>query len=526
MTQRLHDFAVVGSGFGGSVAALRLAEKGKRVIVLEQGERLDRERIARADRSLRAFLWQPSARMFGYFVQHTFRHVGIVGGVGVGGGSLVFGGVLLEPKAQFFRDPAWAHLGVDWEQSLRPHYETAARMLGRATTPTFGVMDGYLERTAKAMGAEGTFGPTPNAIYFGTPGRVDPDPFFDGRGPSKKGCTRCGRCLTGCPEGSKNSLDQNYLYLAERQGATIRERSRVTRIEPSEGGYRITVEDPKGEQPQTVIEAREVILAAGVVGTLDILFRARDVHRTLPNVSPRLGDGVRTNSEAIVGVLHENAPPDLAEGSAITSHFYADERTHLTQNRYGKPFAFMRFAAVPMVDDPIPLRRALRTLLAIALRPLRTLRLLFMRDWYRKVTVLTVMQHVDNMLSFRMRRRFLGLGPPRLTSVADAGQRPPSYLPIANRAARLLAEASDGEPFNQLPESLGNLSITAHILGGCPMGRDASEGVIDTHHRVIGHPGLYVIDGASVPANVGVNPSLTITAMAERAVAALLTETA
>lgn len=517
MVASAYDFAVVGSGFGGSVAALRLVEKGYRVVLLEQGERLDRSRIARADEGIRHFAWQPSAGMFGYFVQHIFRHVGIVGGVGVGGGSLVFGGVLLEPKDGFFRDPSWASLGVDWKSELAPHYVEAARMLGRTTTPALGLMDDYLRITAEAMGAGASFGPTPNAIYFGEPGKVVLDPYFGGAGPERKGCTRCGRCLTGCPEGSKNSLDRNYLYLAEKLGLEIRERSRVTRLEAAGGGYRLTVDDPRRKRAVSTVDAHRVVLAAGVVGTLSLLFRARDDHRTLPRISQRLGDRVRTNSEAIVGVLHSDAPPELAEGSSITSHFYADEKTHITQNRYGKPFAFMRFVAVPMIDDERALVRALRTLLAVVLRPLRALRLAFMSDWYRRVTVLTVMQHVDNTLAFRFGRGLFGLGRARLKSAARRGERPPSYLPIANTAARLLAEKCGGEPFNQLPESIGNLSVTAHILGGCPMGTSAADGVIDTNHEVFGHPGLYVVDASAVPANVGVNPSLTITAMAERA---------
>lgn len=516
------DFAVIGSGFGGSVAALRLAEKGYRVLVLEQGERLDPARIARADKRMADFVWEPRAGMFGYFAQHIFRHVGIVGGVGVGGGSLVFGGVLLEPGEAFFQDPAWAGLGVDWRAELAPHYATAARMLGRAQTPDHGVMDDYLQRTAEALGASESFGPTPNAIYFGragASGELDPDPYFDGRGPARKACTRCGRCLTGCPEGSKNSLDLNYLHLAEALGVEVRARHRVRRIEPDGDGYRLHMEDPQTRTAHPEVRAARVVLAAGVVGTLELLFRSRDLHATLPDVSARLGDHVRTNSEAIVGVLHREAPDDLAHGSAITSHFYLGGKTHITQNRYGPAFNFMRAMAVPMIDDGRPLRRALRTLLATLLRPMRLVGLLRMHDWYRRVTVLTVMQHVDNTLRFRMGRGRFGLGRPRLQSVVEGGQRPPSYLPEANRAARVLAEQNGGEPFNQLPESIGNRSITAHILGGCPMGADARQGVIDTDHRLHGHPGIYVVDGAAIPANVGVNPSLTITAMAERAMA-------
>lgn len=510
------DVAIVGSGFGGSVSALRLAEKGYRVVVLEQGERLDAARVARADASVREFAWEPALAMYGYFVQHVFRHVGILGGVGVGGGSLVFGGVLLEPRDTFYEDPAWRDLGVDWRRELAPHYAAAAAMLGRAVTPTSGTMDAYLRRTAEGMGAGATFGPTPNAIYYGKPGVEEPDPYFGGEGPTRAGCRLCGRCLTGCPYGSKNSLDRNYLFLAERRGADVRAGSRVTRIDPEAGGYRLTVVDARTGAERPPVRAARVVVAAGVVGTLDLLLRCRDQHGSLPGLSRRLGTRVRTNSEAIVGVMHDAAPGDLADGPSISSHFYPDAVTHITQNRYGPPFEALRFYSVPLVDDNRPLPRALRTLLAMILRPRRSTRPFRTRDWHRKVTVLTVMQSVESSLSLVLRRSWF---PPfrwGLRSSVAAGRRPPTYLAVANRAARLLAEQSGGEPFNVAPESLANLSITAHVLGGCAIGSSAGDGVIDARHEVFGYPGLYVVDGSAVPANVGVNPSLTITAMAER----------
>ena len=328
-------------------------------MVLEQGERLDASRVERADASLREFVWEPLLSMYGYFVQHVFRHVGILGGVGVGGGSLVFGGVLLEPAGAFYRDPAWSHLGIDWQRELAPHYATAAAMLGRAVTPTSGTMDGYLRRTAEAMGAGATFGPTPNAIHFGRPGVEEPDPYFGGEGPPRAGCRLCGRCLTGCPYGAKNSLDRNYLYLAERRGAEIRSGTRVTRIDVDGDGYRLTRVDPRTGAAHAPIRARKVVLAAGVVGTVDLLLRCRDEHRSLSALSDCLGTRVRTNSEAIVGVMHDSAPDDLADGPSISSHFYADEVTHITQNRYGPPFETLRFYSMPLVDGNRPFLRAL-----------------------------------------------------------------------------------------------------------------------------------------------------------------------
>ncbi len=520
----MHDFAIVGSGFGGSVAALRLAEKGYGVVVLEQGARLTPERIAAADQSPRELFWLPALGLHGYFTQHVFQHLSIAAGVGVGGGSLVYGAVLLEPDAAIFAGSPWSELGVDWQRDLAPHYTTAARMLGRATNPGFGSQDRYLRAAADALGAVASFGPTPNGIFFGARGSDVADPYFGGAGPARTGCLFCGRCLTGCPHGAKNSLDLNYLFLAERHGAEVRPHARVTRIERIAGGYRLSVRDPRSPRLRPApVDARQVVLAAGVVGTLEILFRARDVDRTLPAISRRLGERVFTNSEAIVGVLHRNPPADLTEGTAISSHFWANERTHLTQNRFAPAYDFMRWYAAPLVDGERPLARAAASLARIVTHPIRATRVWRRGDFHRHITMLTVMQHASNELAFRYGRHWTWPWSPRLCSRVASGGRPPTYLREANQAARALAAASDGEPFNLAPESIGNQSITAHILGGCPMALDAERGVIDPQHRVFGYPGLYVLDGAAVCGNVGVNPSLTITALAERAMALVST---
>lgn len=518
------DFAIVGSGFGGSVAALRLADAGHEVVVLEQGGRLTPERMRAADADPRALLWMPPLGLHGYFTQHVFQHLSIAAGVGVGGGSLVYGAVLLEPDPAIFDRPPWSTLGVAWWSELAPHYATAARMLGRATNPRSGTMDRYLRAAATQLGAEAvaSFGPTPNGIYFGERGVDHADPYFGGDGPPRTGCTFCGRCLTGCPHRAKNTLDLNYLHLAERRGATILPHRQVTRIERTARGYRLTVRDPRHPSFRPPpLDARRVVLAAGVVGTLTLLFRARDVDRTLPAISPRLGDHVFTNSEAIVGVLHDRAPADLTEGTAISSHFWADSRTHLTQNRFPPGYDFMRWYAAPLVDGERPLARAAASLAEIVAHPLASTRAWRRRDFHRHATVLTVMQHADNELAFRHGRHWTWPFGRRLHSRLAGGGRPPTYLAQANAAARALAAAAGGTPFNLAPESIGNQSITAHILGGCRMSLDPAHGVIAPTHEVHGCPGLYVLDGAAISGNVGVNPSLTITAMAERAAAAL-----
>ena len=519
-----YDFLVIGSGFGGSVAALRLVQKGYRVAVLEQGRRFEAEEIAAAGRDLRRLLWLPRLGMDGFFVQHFFRHLMVLGGVGVGGGSLGYAAVLLEPPAGFFRDPAWRSLDVDWQAELAPHYNRAKQMLGATPNPYMAEMDDYLQQTAEALGAGATFDTLPLGIFFGQEGETVPDPFFGGRGPARTGCRRCGECLVGCRHGAKNSLDKNYLYLAEQAGVEILPERRVTLIRPlseaagSPAGYELEMVNPlRGNRPYPPLRTRRVVVAAGVIGTLKLLFHCRDVAGTLPRLSPRLGDLVRTNSEAIVGVLSPEVEATLDEGGpTITSHFYPNAHTHITQHRFPAGYTFMKFQAGPLVDGDHPGRRRLRTLARIARHPLAATRNWRARNWHRRVVILSVMQQLDNHLSFRLRRRgpFSGL-----TTIFAGGKPPPTYIPEANQAARALADAMGGAPLNSLSESVGAMSVTAHILGGCQMGQSRADGVIGTDHQVFGYPGLYVVDGSAVSANVGVNPSLTITALAERALA-------
>lgn len=512
------DVAVIGSGFGGAVSALRLTEKGYDVAVLEQGRRLEPDDILNARKSMRAHLWEPELGFRGFFWQRVFRDVGIIGAAGVGGGSIVWGGVLLKPESSVFADPAWGDGEPDWESALGRHYDEAARMLGRTTNPFTGPMDDHLRAAAAEVGGEETFGPVPLAIHFGEPGETVPDPYFAGEGPDRTGCRLCGGCLAGCPYGAKNSLDRNYLYLAEKLGARILAERRVVSIAPLPGrGYELKSRHPwrRSESPPP-LRAERVVLAAGVLGTLELLFRCRDEIGTLGSISPRLGQKVRTNSEAVTVVLDGDRGADLSKGPAISTDFHPDSRTHVTQNRYIGGGKMLRWQVGPLTEGPRPGRRALASLSSILRHPVRHFRSVTARNFERRLTALTVMQNLDNEIGFHF-----GRSPGRpwkqvLRSRLVAGNESPSYLPLANEVTRAFARSSGGTPMNLLAESTGGLSFTAHILGGAVIGETAEEGVIDRNHEVHGHPGLFVADAAAIPVNLGVNPSLTITAMAER----------
>ena len=513
------DAIVIGSGFGGSVAALRMAEKGYSVVVLEQGRRVTPDDMERAAKSPRHLMWLPALGLKGYFSQVMFRHVAIVHGVAVGGGSIVYAAVLLNPKDGFYDDPVWRDLGVDWRAELAPHLETARRMLGRTENRWLAEMDHHLRGAAERMGCAETFGPTPLGIYFGRRGVEVDDPFFDGRGPRRTGCIMCGECLAGCKEGAKNSLDRNYLHLAEGLGARVLEGYRAARIEPLDGGgYRVDCRAPHDRRAKLPsLSAPRVFLAGGVLGTVELLFRCRDDHRTLPGVSSQLGRVVRTNSESITGVLSRDPDTDLTEGPAISSHFFPNARTHVTQNRFPRAYSFIKWQSGPLVDGESRLLRALKTLTMFGVHPRRSTASWRARGWTRRMSPLSVMQDLDNRIELRWRRGLLRPWRRALCSALPPGPRAPSFIPEANEAARAFAASSGGEPINTLLETLLGQSVTAHILGGSHMGESADTGVIDTNHEVFGHPGLYVVDGAAVSANVGVNPSLAITALAERA---------
>ncbi len=503
------DFIIVGSGFGGSVAALRLAEAGHRVLVLEKGPRFHAEDFARSSWNLRRWLWAPRLGLRGPFKMTFLRHLTALSGVGVGGGSLVYAGVLQEPRDGFFDAPSWGHL-ADWRAELAPHYRTARRMLGAAAVPFDTYPDDVVARVARSMGREDQHAPTEVSVFFGEPGETVPDPFFDGEGPDRTGCIHCGGCMVGCRHGAKNTLDRNYLWLAEKRGVEIRANAEVVAVRRAADGYELeTREGPWPFRRRRTYRAPRVVLAGGVLGTVPLLLRMRADPDGLPHLSPRVGDFVRTNSEVLMGIVAPGR--EMADGVAITSILGTGERSTLEPVRYPSGSGVLRLLQAPHAPGETLGRRLAVAARRVIRHPVRTLRTWFVRDWARRTMILLYMRADDSQLQLRLRATGT------LTTDVSRGQAPRAAIPQATEIGEAIAEDVGGYPVSFVMETLAGTPTTAHVLGGCVMGDGPETGVIGPDHQVWNYPGLYVIDGSAMPANPGVNPSLTITALAERA---------
>jgi len=530
-----YDIIVVGSGFGGSVTALRLTEKGYRVGVLEAGRRFTPDSLPKNSWDIKNYLWAPRLGMYGIQRIHLLGNVMVLAGAGVGGGSLNYANTLYVPPKAFFDDPQWKDI-TDWQEELKPYYDQARRMLGVRLNPTMTPSDVHLKAAAQRMGVGDTFHMAPVGVFFGDgedadgtakakPGDGVEDPYFGGAGPARKACTECGECMTGCRHGAKNTLNENYLYLAEKSGAVVHPMTTVVSVtDDSQGGYAVatlpTDEKRKGEG--RTFKARRVVIAAGTYGTQTLLHRMK-AGGQLPYISGRLGELTRTNSEALVGAQtdsrrykkqHGTPKVDFTQGVAITSSIHPDANTHIEPVRYGKGSNSMGGLSILQVPYAEGSSRVLGWLANAAKHPLLVLRSVSNRGWSERTIIGLVMQSLDNSLTTYLKPKGAGKG--LLTARQGHGAPNPKQIRAASEAASAIAEEINGFAGSNVGELMGT-PLTAHFLGGCPIGATAEDGVIDPYHRLYGHPGISVVDGAAVSANLGVNPSLTITAQAERA---------
>lgn len=521
------DVLIVGSGFGGSVAALRLVEKGYRVGVIEAGRRFEDEDFAKTSWRLNKWLWAPKVGLYGIQRIHALKDVMIMAGAGVGGGSLNYANTLYKPPTPFFTDPQWNHI-TDWEDELTPYYEQARRMLGVVTNPTFTNSDRIMKEIADDMGVGDTFTSTPVGVFFGAktglqgkPGETVADPYFGGVGPARTACTECGACMTGCRVGAKNTLMKNYLGLAERAGATIIARTTVdSLVQNGDGTWRVGTHGssswgPLGRRDRTYT-AGQVIVAAGTFNTQRLMHHSK--HSTLPKVSDAMGELTRTNSESILGSQAAKYDPaqDFSEGVAITSSFHPEANTHIEPVRYGKGANAIAYLQTLLTDGGSPANRFGQFLKQVARNPFMLVRLLLVRKWSQRTVIALVMQNNNNSLTTFVRKR----GPLRyITSKQGIGEPNPTWIPKGNEATRRIADKLEGGMAGGTWGDIINMPLTAHYLGGCAISDDPASGVIDPYHRVWNYPTLHITDGAAVSANLGVNPSLTICAQAERAIA-------
>lgn len=519
-----HDFdwVIVGSGFGGSVSALRLAEKGYKVAVIEVGRRFSDQDFAKTAWNVRRYFWMPKLGLRGIMRMTPFKDVFVVSGSGVGGGSLGYANTLYRPRPAFYTDPQWGDL-ADWERELGPHYVTAERILGVTLYRDEGPADQLLRRYAEETGADNTYANTQVGVYFGEPEQTVPDPFFGGEGPDRTGCLKCGSCMVGCRYGAKNTLVKNYLYFAEKLGAKVIPGRQVTAIQPlgagdGSDGFRLQTQRSGAilrKRPAT-ITAGGVIVAAGALGTNNLL--ANCLHNgDLPKLSQRVGHVVRTNSESIQAVTAPDDSRDFSRSVAITSSIYPDPDTHIEVVTYGKAGDIMSRLFTIMTGKGTRLTRPVKWLGAIARHPLDTLKLIFKpRFWSQRTVILLVMQSIDSAMRLKPIPKKLGKGV-RLQTEQDPERPNPTFIQAAEDATKWFAKEMNGIAQSSIAESTLNIPTTAHILGGAVVGAGPESGVIDRDGHVFGYANLMVCDGSAVPANPGVNPSLTITAMTERA---------
>ncbi len=514
LPDKKYDYIIIGSGFGGSISALRLTEKGYNVLVIEKGRSFTSEDFPKSNWNLRKWMWLPSIRFFGFFKMTFFRHVCILSGVGVGGGSLVYANTLPRPRKEFFNSGNWAGL-ADWEKELFPHYETAEKMLGATLNPELYDSDITLRELAIQLGKDKLFEPVRASVFFGEPQMKVPDPYFNGEGPQREGCSFCGGCMTGCRHNAKNSLDKNYLFLAEKRGAHILPEHFVKSIIPittADGrpGYQLIYKKTSSKffSHRKKVLTTGVILAGGVLGTVRLMLDMRKKY--LPNLSNKVGDCVRTNNESLVLIDSRDNTKDFSKGIAIGSIFPPNENSHLEPVRYGSGSGFWKLLAVPLTHGKNVFIRMRKLLYHLLRHPFSWLHIYFTNDFAKQSVILLFMQHINSTL--RLKRGIFGLR----TQISE-GAAPTAFMTESKRLAEQVSSLINGKPFVMITEAITGIPTTAHILGGSVIGNSISEGVIDKDQKVFGYDNMYVCDGSAISSNPGVNPSLTIAAMTERA---------
>ena len=513
-----YDYVIIGSGFGGSVSALRLSQKGYKVLVIEKGGWWKPEDFPKTNWNLKKWFWLPSLRFFGFFKLTFLRHVGFASGVGVGGGSLVYANTLPRPSTAFFNSGSWAGI-IDWKTELEPHYKTAERMLGSTLNPKLYDADLALQELAKHTNCDKDFEHTNVSVFFGEPEKIVPDPYFDGKGPDREGCSHCGACMTGCPHNAKNSLDKNYLHLAINNGVEIIAKHKVTQVMPDDSdGYIVTYSNSHSLFPgkKNQIKTKGVIFSGGVLGTIRLLLDMKKKHLT--KLSEKTGDDIRTNNESLIYVVSKDSTRDFSQGVAIGSIFPSDENSHIEPVRYGAGSNFWKIMGVPLTFGSNFFVRLGKLLFHLVRHPISWLRIYTTKDFARKSVILLFMQHLDSTVKFK--KGFFNL-----TSRISTGKAPTAFIPEAKVLADNMAKIINGKPFVLSTEALTGIPTTAHILGGAPIGKTAKDGVIDENQKVFGYENMYVCDGAAISANPGVNPSLTITAMTELAMSKIKEKT-
>jgi cholesterol oxidase len=512
---RNYDIVIIGSGFGGSVSALRLAEKGYKVLVLEKGKRYENKDFPRTNWNIKKYLWAPRFFLYGIQCITLLRNVFILHGAGVGGGSLVYANTLLVPPDEAFKDSRW--VGGGWKQRLAPFYEIGKRMLGATPSPYMAETDRILKQSADSMGRGNTFKGVDVGIFFGSKGQEVEDPYFDGKGPERKGCILCGECMVGCRHNAKNTLDKNYLYLAERLGVQISPEKEVESVIPAkDGSYLISFRKSTGLfRPRGKVIAKKVIFSGGVMGSVKLLLKCKD-RGYLSDLSSQLGNYVRTNSESILGVRTGSSRKDFTKGIAISAGFRPDESTHIETCRYGEGQNSMSFLTTFIFKrSKVPV---LFKWIGYLLRhPIKFIKNSVPYRWSSQTVILLIMQPVSNYLKLSYRPKWWRLWGKSMNSELSSGEPIPSSIPIGEEVANKIAKEINGVPMSTYMDTFLNIPTTAHILGGATMGSDPSSGVVDENFEVFNYPGLYVVDGSIVPSNLGVNPSLTITALAEYA---------